>query len=169
MPRSSRLLANPRLSLIKFGDISPPSHNGDLSVGKAGLAPSGPKPTPIDSILSRVLLNLPFALLKQVLEHPSLSKNSGELSIENRYKMITEIVSEREARRLRAVDALRTSQDRNMRFYLERLENAAEPLKVEQIGDFQVNNMGFREEVFPGDVPYLAQNWVNKPSDSVSS
>jgi len=154
MPRNPRVSSNLRLSQIKFGDISP-SKNGQSSRAL----------TPNDSLLSRILLNLPFELLKQVLEHPHLGKLSGELSPAARQSMITDIIVERESRRQRALEKL----DPQLRIYQERVENATGPLVMENLDDFWVNSMGFKEEVFPGDLPYLVHTWSQPTSSNVST
>lgn len=155
MPRNPRHLANPRLSQIQFGDLSPQtlrlSGSGDQEVA----APRAPSPTPWDTILSRILLNLPFSILKQVLEHPDLGKSGGDLSAQARHNLISGIVAEREARRLRAL----SDGSLELKHLQERLASATQPLVVNHRDDFLVNNMGFKEEVFPGDAPYLVQSW----------
>ncbi|AEO64448.1 uncharacterized protein THITE_2110604 [Thermothielavioides terrestris NRRL 8126] len=164
MPRNPRVSSNLRLSQIKFGDISP-TKNGSVSPSPPSNGQSPRAPTPNDTILSRILLNLPFELLKQVLEHPHLAKLSGDLSPSSRQSMITEIIAERESRRLRALEKA----DPQLRAYQERVENAAAPLVVRHMDEFWVNNMGFKEEVFPGDLPYLVHTWSQTASSSVSS
>ncbi|KXX78803.1 hypothetical protein MMYC01_205645 [Madurella mycetomatis] len=154
IPRHPRMSSNYRLSQIKFGDISP-SKNGQ----------SPRVPTPNDTILSRILLNLPFDLLKQILEHPQLAKMSGELSPSSREAMITDIIAEREARRLRALEKA----DPQLRVYQERVENASAPLAVGNMDDLWVNNMGFKEEVFTGDLPYIVHTWAQGGSASVGA
>lgn len=165
MPRNPRLSSNPRLSQIQFGDLAP--QNGKLpGSGDQGAATSTSRPpTPWDTILSCILLNLPFSLLKQILEHPALGKPSGDLSIQARHNIISSVIAEREARRLHNL----VEGDPQVRVFHERLDGAFEPLVVHQMGDFLVNNMGFKEEVFPGDVPYLVQSWVNGGSGSISA
>lgn len=165
MPRSSRVSVNPRLSSIRFGDWSLVNGNGANSGGHMGMSDALRSPSQAArTILSRILLNLPFAMLKRVLEHPALAKPSGELNMAARQKLISSVIAEREARRAAALD----KSDPRLRIYLERLESAAAPLVVRQIEDFMVNSMGFKEEVFPGDVPYLVQTWVHG-SGSASS
>ncbi|KAL1881484.1 hypothetical protein VTK73DRAFT_3546 [Phialemonium thermophilum] len=167
MPRNPRLFStNPRLSGIQFGDLSPQATtNGTESNGKQNVpsATSSPSrsPTPWDTILSRVLLNLPFALLKQILEHPGLGKPSGDMSMPTRQGLISGIIAEREARRLWNLEK---SDDTQLQRLQRRLEEATEPLTVHRMEDFLVNSMGFKEEVFPGDVPYLVQTWVRHGS-----
>ncbi|KAH6842638.1 hypothetical protein B0I37DRAFT_200813 [Chaetomium sp. MPI-CAGE-AT-0009] len=154
MPRNPRVSSNLRLSQIKFGDISP-SKNGCSSRA----------PTPNETLLSRILLNLPFEPLKQILEHPHLAKLSGELTPASRQSMITDIIVERELRRQRALEKA----DPQLRVYQERVENATGPLVVGHVDDFWVNNMGFKEEVFPGDLPYLVHTWSQPTSSNVST
>lgn len=154
MPRNPRVSSNLRLSQIKFGDISP-SKSGQTQRAL----------TPNDTLLSRILLNLPFELLKQILEHPHLAKLSGELNPTARQSMITDIIGERESRRLRALEKA----DPQLRVYQERVENATGPLVVGHMDDFWTNNMGFKEEVFPGDLPYLVHTWSQSTPSSVSA
>ncbi|KAK5652999.1 hypothetical protein OQA88_9285 [Cercophora sp. LCS_1] len=151
MQRNQRLSTNPRLSLIKFGDMAP---NGFVQQQRA--------PTARETVLSRILLNLPYELLKQVLEDQNLGGVSVELGRERRQAFISDIIAEREQRRLRTLDKYRT----DLRIYQEALEKAAAPLVVEQVGDFLVNNMGFKEEVCLGDVPFLVHTWVSPASGS---
>lgn len=156
MPRTSRLSANPRLSSIQFGDLS--LANGRHSAPDNQMEPARPRsPSHVETILSRILLNLPFPMLKRVLEHPGLAKPSGDLSPAARRSLISSVVAEREARRLATLD----KGDPQVQVFVEKLESAAEPLVVQQIEDFMVNSMGFKEEVFPGDVPYLVQTWIH--------
>ena len=161
MPRNHRASANLRLSNIQFGDLS-------LSAGEDGASAepavsSAPRraPTHSETVLSRVLLNLPFAMLKQVLEHPAFAKNPTAESITRA------IVAEREVRRLRAMDKHHSE----LRFLQETVERSDKPLQVAQMGDFLVNSMGFKEEVFMGDAPYLVQTWTagSGSAGSVSS
>jgi hypothetical protein len=156
MPRTSRLSGNPRLSSIQFGDLS--LANGQLGTPNGQTDAARPRsPSLVDTILSRILLNLPFPILKQVLEHPGLAQPSGDLSPTSRLKLISSVVAEREARRV----ATLSNGDPQLRVFMEALGSASEPLAVQQMGDFMVNSMGFKEEVFPGDVPYLVQTWIN--------
>lgn len=162
MPRKSRA-ANPRLSLIQFGDLS--MNGTGISSEHSITSAASRQPTRIDTILSRILLNLPFPMLKQVLEHPALAKPSGELSPQKRHEIIVSIIAEREARRAQILDRLDLPE---LQLFANKLEHATQPLDVHHMGDFMVNNLGFKEEVFPGDVPYLVQRWVHG-SDSSSS
>ncbi|KAL2128152.1 hypothetical protein VTI74DRAFT_9596 [Chaetomium olivicolor] len=163
MPRNPRVSSNLRLSQIQFGDITPPKNGSSDACSESAQASRAP--TANDKVLSRILLNLPFELLKQILEHPHLAKASGEISPSSRQTMITEIIAEREARRLQVLDKA----DPQLRLYQERVENAATPLVVGRVDDYWVNNLGFKEEVFPGDLPYLVHTWSQATSSSVSA
>lgn len=81
---------NPRLSFIKFGD-----HSSEDSVKS--------QPASILVTLSKVLLNLPFHLLKYVLESPRLGNVEGWASETLRQKAMHTIIEEREKRRLKAL------------------------------------------------------------------
>jgi hypothetical protein len=152
LPRNSRASINPRLSSIKFGDIPPPKEE---SAGTRA-------PNAADSLLSRILLNLPFQLLKQILEHPQLGNLSGEFPAASRQSMITGIVAERESRRRRVLDQA----DPQLR---RRIETRTQPLVVGQVEDYWVNNMAFKEEVFAGDLPYLVHTWPQQQDTPTSN
>ncbi|KAK3349619.1 hypothetical protein B0T25DRAFT_246874 [Lasiosphaeria hispida] len=163
--RNTRVSTNPRLSSIKFGDLSPPERNGYGGAAPPETTQSRRAPSPHEALLSRILLNLPYELLKQVLEDPNLAGISGELNPFARQTIIGEIIAEREARRLRTLDKANAQ----LQFLQEALEKAAAPLVVEQMGDFLVNNMGFKEEMCLGDVPFLVHTWCPPNSGSLSA
>ncbi|KAL2256557.1 hypothetical protein VTK26DRAFT_1490 [Humicola hyalothermophila] len=164
MPRNPRVSSNLRLSQIKFGDISP-AKNGHVTTGPQEAAQPARTPTPNDTVLSRILLNLPFELLKQILEHPHLGKLSGDLGPVSRQRIISDLIAERESRRLRVLG----NSDPQLRAYQERVDRASAPLAVGQVEDYWVNNMGFKEEVFSGDLPYLVHTWIQGSSSSMDS
>ncbi|EMR69031.1 hypothetical protein UCREL1_3952 [Eutypa lata UCREL1] len=87
-----------RLGSIKFGDL-PATFPDD------GPAPQR-EPAKCSPALSRILLNLPFDELRVVLTSES-SGVSGWNSAQDRYHVVADVVAAREARRLRAVDAVR--------------------------------------------------------------
>ncbi|KAH8586167.1 hypothetical protein B0O99DRAFT_529260 [Bisporella sp. PMI_857] len=94
MPQDRPPAQNPRLSLLKFGD-----HPGDHEGGKVGLNSS------TSSILSRIFLNLPFQLLKHILENDHLGSFEGWANQKSiiREKAMDSIVQERERRRVKAL------------------------------------------------------------------
>lgn len=89
VPQDRSAAPNPRLSFIKFGD-----HPSEDSV-KSETANS------IPVTLSKVLLNLPFHLLKFVLESPRLGNVEGWANNTLRQKAMHAVIEEREKRRLK--------------------------------------------------------------------
>ncbi|KAI9839806.1 MAG: hypothetical protein M1837_002005 [Sclerophora amabilis] len=76
---------NPRLSLIQFGDHPSPE--------EASL------PVLSHKILSKILLSIPFSLLKYILESPRLGSASGSFPDGLRQEISCTVVGERERRR----------------------------------------------------------------------
>ena len=161
MPRDSRIPSNPRLSLISFGEI--PSFEDQPSL--PSLFPNtgySQAPRPEHTILSRILLNLPFEILKVVVEHPYLAELQGEYARDQRLAMVTKIIEAREALRSRAVDKT----NEQLELFHKRLETASKDAEVLTKEDHWVNTMGFKEEVFSGDIPFLVRTWTVGQSDS---
>jgi hypothetical protein len=80
---------NPRLSMIKFGD-----HPTEESVRSTSA-------NSVTVTLSKVLLNLPFHLLKYVLESPRLGNVQGWATTVLRQDVMHTVIQEREKRRLK--------------------------------------------------------------------
>lgn len=91
VPEARPSAPNPRLSFIKFGD-----HGTEESARLE----SG---TIISLTLSKILLNLPFYLLKYVLESPRLGNVEGWANNTLRQKVMHAVVEERERRRLKVL------------------------------------------------------------------
>ena len=130
---------NARLSAIKFGD-----HDTE------DIAP--PTPTnPTNATLSKILLNLPYHLLKYVLESPRLGNVSGWATSAIRQKTMHSVIKEREKRRIK-VYASRSSSNE------DRLQHASE-----------WNAVGWEESIAPYDqsdenstlIPALTRKWVD--------
>lgn len=142
-----------RLASLQFGDI-PPAFPEDDSATR--------KPAECSPELSRVLLNLPFPMLQIVLTSES-NGISGWNTAQDRYHAVKEVVAEREARRLRAVEHLRTSTrldklDVNLDDIKERLsrESASDPPSPWDV-------LNWEEEVLlprGAGVPVLGRKWV---------
>jgi len=157
LARNRPLATNPRLTQLKFGDVSPSERSGRV--------PSAPSVS--DTILSRILLNLPYPYLKRVLEDANLGSGSGGEELEGaaRLAIITDIIAERESRRLRSLDQSQP----HLHIYQHALEKTGKaPLRIVHVGDFLVNSMGYKEEVCPGDVPFLVHAWTGSNPGSVS-
>jgi hypothetical protein len=93
--------SNSRLSFIKFGD-----HPSEDSVKSE----SG---TSITATLSKVLLNLPFHLLKYVLESPRLGNVEGWASTNLRQKVMHSVIEEREKRRSKVLTSAHVPQSKS--------------------------------------------------------
>lgn len=124
---------NPRLSLIKFGDH--PSQDSMRSNSA----------NPIPFTLSKILLNLPFHLLKYVLESSRLGNVQGWATTALRTKIMHQVIEEREKRRIKAFSS-----------YVPNVERKA------NFKDWEA--VGWQEEVVPYDgneaTPTLDRTWV---------
>ncbi|KAK5625914.1 hypothetical protein RRF57_001630 [Xylaria bambusicola] len=135
-----------RLSSIKFGDL-PAAYPDDG-------APPHREPAECSSILSRILLNLSYDDLCQVLTSGSHGV-SGWNSAQDRYHAVSDVVLEREARRLRAVEAVRSEVVPNAREIQSRLSaphryTIAEPWDV----------LNWKEEVTRDETPRIVRRWI---------
>ncbi|KAI0836480.1 hypothetical protein F5Y06DRAFT_104188 [Hypoxylon sp. FL0890] len=138
-----------RLSSIKFGDL-PPAYPEDGAAPPRGPDDSSP-------ILSRILLNLPFNELRKVLT----SQNDGAPGMHTaqvRYHAIAEVIAEREARRLRAVEAVRAgaipnSQEIQQRLSAQRRYAIVEPWDVLNWQEVVIQPRG-------AEVPRIVRTWV---------
>lgn len=81
---------------IRFGDLTTSSEEEE---GSSETLDGSYQPTS-DVVLSRVLLNLPFAYLKMFIEC------GPEEGLETRCRVVQEVIREREARRLRGLNAV---------------------------------------------------------------
>ncbi|TEY40691.1 hypothetical protein BOTCAL_0427g00040 [Botryotinia calthae] len=126
---------NSRLSSIKFGD-----HPTEESL-------RSPSSDSITLTLSRLLLNLPFGLLKHVLETGNMGVIHGHATHLLRRKVMRPVIEEREKRRQRALASKIPDE--------ERIKNGR-----------QWNAVGWKEAVLPFDdnrneeVPCLRKTWV---------
>ncbi|KAK0744328.1 hypothetical protein B0T21DRAFT_280129 [Apiosordaria backusii] len=151
---SSRVAANPRLSQIKFGDLS--AETFDVTQ----LFPGSPyTPVQVNGLFSRILLNLPFDLLKHVLEHPNLCANARPLLPGPRLRIIETVCAAREKRRWEYLE----STDVSVRTRQERLAAQPKPVPVSTVEDYWHNNLGYKEDVVIGDAPILVRSWSLGP------
>ena len=155
MPRNMRSPhANLRLSQIQFGDVEPAVTNGAVPPSpQSAQAGSHSPPSTINAILSRILLNVPFNLLKEILEHPRLA--GFESNSFRRLEMVTMIIAARESQRTWALHTANTE----LRVFQDIVDKTPKPLNVKELGDFYVNSMGFKEDACSGDIPYLVHTW----------
>ncbi|KAI1637765.1 hypothetical protein F4809DRAFT_303950 [Biscogniauxia mediterranea] len=138
-----------RLSSIKFGDL-PAAYPEDSP------APHR-EPAKCSPILSRILLNLPFDELCEVLTSGS-NGVSGWNTAQDRYHAVADVVAEREARRLRAVEAVRLGA---VPHYLEIQHRLSAQRRHAIVELWDVLN--WQEEVVQprgAEVPRVVRKWV---------
>ncbi|KAL2109106.1 hypothetical protein VUR80DRAFT_2970 [Thermomyces stellatus] len=111
--------------------------------------------SPQIAALSRVLLNLPFGCLKGVLESPRLGH--PEANSEARQRIAVDVVTERESRRLAAVEAVRAGRIPKPDGARRVLASVA-PRSTDEWGV-----LGFQESVAPvGNTlsPHINRAWI---------
>ncbi|XWW98474.1 hypothetical protein V2A60_006474 [Cordyceps javanica] len=148
-----------KLTNIQFGDLTLTESNPT----SATETPKASRPAqPVShAVLSRVLLNIPFTQLKMILESSSSGNVNGWANAESRYRIVKAAVDEREARRIKAVDAVvdgRVLDAEELRASLR----APEPRNMPQWGA-----LGWHEEMLPygnPDGPSLGRKWVPLPA-----
>lgn len=99
---------NPMLKLMKFGDLplasaqANPEGNGHSPVSSA---PSG-SPEQANTIISCILVNLPFAVLRDIMEFTVAGNATSLMTTSLRHKVFSQIIEERENRRLEVLAAI---------------------------------------------------------------
>jgi hypothetical protein len=148
---NSRVTCDPRLSNIKFGDISPTKGNNDQAAAEYQVSDE------TTFILSRVLLNLPFDFVKLILESRGPDNILVWRTTEDRHRVISDVVAERERRRLEAVEAVRSGRVPNAEALRRRLASR-EPQMAGDVWDA----LGWMEEVCAEniDTPIMVRTWV---------
>jgi hypothetical protein len=154
----------PGLSHIKFGDLSPDSLSDSsdprFSAGPNAYPAKRPSSSDVQA-LSRVLLNLPFSMLKETLESGGHGNVTGWANSDTRHQVIRDVVAEREARRHRARDAVKAGLVPNAHAIDHRLHSS------QPQSDNEWDVLGWREEVVPfgnPDIPCLGRVWEMLPS-----
>ncbi|KAH6707790.1 hypothetical protein BKA61DRAFT_134560 [Leptodontidium sp. MPI-SDFR-AT-0119] len=126
---------NPRLSAIKFGDH--PSEDSSRTVAE----------NPATATLSKLLLNLPWDLLKYILDSPRLGNVQGWATTVLRQSTMNAVIEEREKRRIKVLETPHVSNE-------ERKANGK---------DWEV--VGWMEKVDKSlakdSVPTITRSWVD--------
>ena len=112
--KAQRRKSHHRLKSIRFGDAAPSADHHDLSS------------SPITSLLSGILLSLPFELLTTVFQNPALVDRLGRALVAQHMHAV---VREREKRRHEALEAVRRGRGRSRRH--PSLEHGAAPADSE--------------------------------------
>lgn len=134
---------------IRFGDMDLGEANGRYSSSPSQQS-SGQ-----NTALSRVLLNLPFEMLKSLLESNSLGGVPGWQTIQDRQRVMSDVVAEREARRLRFIQELTAGN------YPGPVPSEGLRSKEPQLLKGPWNNVCWKEECLPtADVPMMVRTWA---------
>jgi hypothetical protein len=165
-----------QLSNIQFGDLAPtdagnaqangnPSGrvNGVANVtnGTSGSASDTPRASqqarPImHTVLSRILLSVPFSLLQLILDPPASMRANSWANAESRMRIVKQAVDEREVRRNRIIEAVLDGRVANSSPILEQIRS---PVPRNQ-DDWGV--LGWQEEIVfhsNGEEPSLSRRW----------
>lgn len=139
---------------IKFGDMDLGEAN-DRSASSYSQQPDGPT-----AVLSRILLNLPFEMLKFLLESNGIGGVPGWQTIQDRQRVMPEVVAAREVRRLRLVRELTTGQ------YSGPVPIAGLRSKEPRLLKGSWNSVCWKEECVPtADVLVMVRTWAPLESE----
>ncbi|PHH86466.1 hypothetical protein CDD83_10211 [Cordyceps sp. RAO-2017] len=143
-----------QIANIQFGDLSVAEvRNG----GESETPKAAQQAQPVSHmILSRVLLTLPFTFLKMILEIPGSGNANDWASREARSRVVKRAVEEREARRLRIVEAITSGQVTVPEVIRTGLRSPAPA----DVGRWSV--LGWQEEMVYANAegPSLVRKWI---------
>lgn len=135
---------------IKFGDMDPNETNG-----QAQDVPSSQRPGGHLATLSRILLALPFEMLKLILESNGNGVVSGWQTAQDRRRVMSDVVAEREARRLRFIRGILTGK------YSSPVPTDGLGSKEPRLLEGLWSNVCWKEECLPtSDVPIMGRMWA---------
>lgn len=144
-----------KINGIQFGDLSF-SEGKNLADANTPKAARAAQPISV-SILSRVLLEIPFRQLKRILESSGSGNVNGWANAESRYRIIKIAVEERESRRRRVLEAVVSGQVPEA----ESIRQGLYSPEPKDLGWWTI--LGWQEELLPygnPDGPTLARKWV---------
>ncbi|CAF3486988.1 unnamed protein product [Fusarium graminearum] len=144
-----------QISGIKFGDLA--SNESVMSPSSDASGASQPQRTSLNAVLSRILLNLPFETLKELLENAT--RDGGAWPNANAvFQAVRDTVLERERRRLQIVEIVKNRQIPQWEIVFNQL-SIPEPRNY--IGPWGA--LGWEEEIVrvgPSDSPTLSRTWT---------
>ncbi|KAI0394932.1 hypothetical protein F5Y17DRAFT_233960 [Xylariaceae sp. FL0594] len=141
-----QILKQSRVASIKFGDL-PAAYPGEAASAQQ-------QPAKYSTTLSRILLNLPYDQLCQVLTSGGQGVPEWNTA-QDRHRAVIDIVAEREARRLRGVEAVRSEAVPYARDIQLRL-SAPQRYPVADMWDV----LNWEERVEGGETPRITRRWV---------
>lgn len=167
LPRLAAELPSPQgQSKPEVGHHNPAGHNasrmssinirfGDMDLGDANGRHSTKLSDGHNAALSRILLNLPFEMLKSLLESNGLGGVPGWQTIQDRQRVMSDVVAEREARRLHFVGELMAGR------YPGPVPSEGLRSKEPQLLKGPWNSVCWKEECLPtADVPMMLRKWA---------
>ncbi|KAI6352026.1 hypothetical protein MCOR25_009605 [Pyricularia grisea] len=100
---------NPMLKMMKFGDLPLASSQSNREENGHSPASSVPSSSPANTntIISRILVNLPFAIIKDIVEFKDAGNFDGLMATPLRHQIFSQIIKERESRRLEVLEAIK--------------------------------------------------------------
>lgn len=137
-----------RKSMPRFGDLDPDENVGD------GQSVSQHEPFEHAAALSRILLNLPFEMVKFLLESNGIGGVSGWQTTQDRRRALPHVVAARESRRLRFVSEFMAGRHEGPD------PGAALRSHEPQLLEGVWNSVCWREQCVPnGDAPVIERTW----------
>ena len=143
-----------QISGIQFGDLS--LTEGKMSPSSDASGASQQR-TPLNAVLSRVLLNLPFETLKALLENATNNGNAWP-NADTVFRAVKDTVAERERRRFRLVQMVKSQQIPQWEIVSSQLST---PEPRNYIGPWGA--LGWQEEILPfgpSESPTLTRTWA---------
>ncbi|KAI1069219.1 hypothetical protein LB507_008769 [Fusarium sp. FIESC RH6] len=143
-----------QISGIQFGDLS--LTEGKMSPSSDASGASQQR-TPLNALLSRVLLNLPFETLKALLENATNNGNAWP-NADAVFRAVKDTVAERERRRFRLVQMVKSQQIPQWEIVSSQLST---PEPRNYIGPWGA--LGWQEEILPfgpSESPTLTRTWA---------
>ncbi|OTA07375.1 hypothetical protein A9Z42_0082610 [Trichoderma parareesei] len=144
-----------KLNGIQFGDLAL-TEGRNLADANTPKATRAAQPASF-SILSRILVEIPFTQLKMILESSGSGNVNGWANAESRYRIIKLAVEERESRRRRVLDAVLSGRVADA----EAIRAGLCSPEPRDLGWWTA--LGWQEEMLPygnPDGPTLARKWV---------
>lgn len=137
-----------RKPMPRFGDLDPDENDGH------GQAVSHQEPFEHTAALSRILLNLPFEMVKFLLESNGIGGVSGWQTAQDRRRALPHVVAARENRRLRFVSEFMAGRHEGPD------PGAALRSQEPQLLEGVWNSVCWREQCVPnGDAPVIERVW----------
>lgn len=144
-----------QLTGIQFGDLL--SSEGKVSPAIDASRGQQQTRSPLNALISRVLLNLPFSSLKALFESLISGQTNAYLNVGLAYRTVQDVVSEREKQRLQIIEAVRMGRVPGW----ERIQTHLATPEPRYSDEWNI--VGWQEEILPfghADNPTLGRTWT---------